>query len=127
MWMINRYLLIDSRPRKMALVLPSALPRPLLSSILDTIFNNFQSPTISLLSAPVLATVAAGLRAALVVDIGWAETVVNSIYEYREVQCRRSIRASKLLGQEMLKLLEEGILRMFPDKAKGFNEEVDRI
>lgn len=89
----------------MALVLPTAIPQPLLFTILDTIFSNHQPPTISLLSAPVLATVAAGLRAALVVDIGWAETVVTGIYEYREVACRRTVRASKLLCREMLKLL----------------------
>jgi actin-related protein len=57
------------------------------------------------MSAPVLTTVAAGLRTALVVDIGWAETVVTSIYEYREVQCRRSIRATKLLAQEMSRVV----------------------
>jgi actin-related protein len=89
----------------MALVLPSTLPLPLLSTTLDTLFNNFQPPTISLMSAPVLTTVAAGLRAALVVDIGWAETLVTSVYEYREVQCRRSIRATRLLAQETLRVI----------------------
>ena len=101
----SRYLLIDSRPRRMALVLPSALPLPLLSTILDSLFTNFQPPTVSLMSAPVLTAVAAGLRAATVVDIGWAETTVTSVYEYREVQCNRSIRASKLFGEEMFKML----------------------
>jgi actin-related protein len=94
----------------MALVLPTALPQPLLSTILDTLFNGFQPPTISLMSAPVLATVAAGLRAALVVDIGWAETVITGIYEYREIHCRRTIRASKLLCREMLNLLGAAVL-----------------
>ena len=61
------------------------------------------------MSAPVLTTVAAGLRSALVVDIGWAETVVTCIYEFREVQCRRSTRASKVLGDEMLKMLANAI------------------
>ena len=59
------------------------------------------------MSAPVLTTVAAGLRAAMVVDIGWAETIITGIYEYREVQCSRSVRASKLLGEEMFKLLAQ--------------------
>src|SRR3569833_3590136 len=67
----HRYLLIDSRPRRVVLVLPSSLPVPLLSTTLDTIFNRFQSPTISLVSAPVMAAAAAGVRAALVVDLGW--------------------------------------------------------
>ena len=89
----------------MVLVLPSALPLPLLSTILDSLFTNFQPPTVSLMSAPVLTAVAAGVRAAMVVDIGWAETVVTSVYEYREIQCSRSIRASKMFGEEMFKML----------------------
>ncbi|QSZ29507.1 hypothetical protein DSL72_004021 [Monilinia vaccinii-corymbosi] len=101
----TKYLLIDSRPRKVTLALPSTLPSPLLSTILDTIFTNFQSPNISLHSAPALTTVAAGLRAAMVVDIGWTETIVTGVYEFREVLSRRSIRATKLLGQEMRRLL----------------------
>lgn len=91
----------------MSLVIPSALPLPLLSTLLDTLFTNFQPPTISLMSAPVLATVAAGLRSALVVDIGWSETLVTGIYEFREVQCTRSVRAMKLFGEAMFKLLAD--------------------
>ncbi|ESZ92498.1 hypothetical protein SBOR_7123 [Sclerotinia borealis F-4128] len=101
----TKFLLIDSRPKKVALALPSTLPSPLLSTILDTMFTNFQSTNISLHSAPALTTVAAGLRAALIVDIGWAETIVTGIYEFREVSSHRSIRATKLLGHEMRKLL----------------------
>jgi actin-related protein len=110
----------------MALVLPPMLPLPLLSTILDTIFNNFQPPTISLLSAPVLTTVAAGLRAALVVDIGWAETVVTGIYEYREVLSHRTIRASKLLSSEMLKFLGKALLSVIkqaPENTTDMDEK----
>ncbi|EPE32595.1 Actin-like ATPase [Glarea lozoyensis ATCC 20868] len=89
----------------MTLILPSALPLPLLSTILDTLFTNFQAPTISLLSSPALSTAAAGLRSGLVVDVGWRETVVTSVYEYREVQTLRSTRATKLLGEEILMML----------------------
>jgi len=89
----------------MVLAIPSALPLPLLSTILDTIFTSFQSPSLSLMSAPVLTTVAAGLRSGLVVDIGWAETVVTVVYEYREVESHRSIRAMKMLGEAMFKML----------------------
>lgn len=101
----TKYLLIDSRPRKMALALPTDLPTPLLSTILDTLFNVFQSSTISLMSAPMLITAAAGLRAALVVDLGWAETTVTGVYEYREVVCRRSVRGARCLSLEVLKML----------------------
>ncbi|KAI9046698.1 hypothetical protein LZ554_009437 [Drepanopeziza brunnea f. sp. 'monogermtubi'] len=102
-------LLVDSRPRRMLVVIPSALPLPLLSTILDTLFTNFQPPTISLMSAPVLTAVAAGLRSALVVDIGWVETVVTAVYEYREVQCTRSVRGMKMLGEATFKMLAEAI------------------
>ena len=106
---VCRYLLVDSRPRRMNLVLPSGLPLPLLSAVLDTLFANFQPPTISLMSAPVLTTVAAGLRSALIVDIGWAETVVTGVYEFREVQCTRSVRASKVFGEAVFKLLADDL------------------
>ncbi|KAI6711143.1 hypothetical protein PZA11_000986 [Diplocarpon coronariae] len=105
----TKFLLIDSRPRRMLLAVPSALPLPLLSTILDALFTNFQPPTISLMSPPVLTAVAAGLRSALVVDIGWAETVVTGVYEYREVQCTRSVRGMKTLGEATFKMLAEAV------------------
>ncbi|KAI1189276.1 actin-domain-containing protein [Nemania serpens] len=100
-----RYLLVDSRPRKIVLVLPPTLPIPLLSSTLNTIFHHFQAPTVSLLSSPVMAAFAAGTRSALVVDLGWHETTVTAVYEYREVQSWRTTRAGKLLVEETYELL----------------------
>lgn len=117
---IDRYLLIDSRPRRMVAVLPPSIPHPLLSTTLDTIFGRFQSPSVSLLSAPVAAAVAAGLRSALVVDLGWAETVVTSVYEYREVSSSRSMRAGRLLVQNVHDLLAAIISPDYDEKdAKG--------
>jgi len=52
-----------------------------------------------------MCAVAAGLRSGLVVDIGWAETIVTAIYEYRECHSNRSVRAMKLLMKEMGRLL----------------------
>jgi actin-related protein len=76
------------------------------------------------MSAPVLTTVAAGLRAAMVVDIGWAETVVTAIYEYREVQCSRSVRASRLFGEEMFKMLAQLVdPAAFRDNATEISRE----
>ncbi|SPO05702.1 related to actin-related protein RO7 [Cephalotrichum gorgonifer] len=74
----SKHLLIDSKPRRAALVLPSSLPLPLLSTTLDVLFNHFQSPMVSLLSSASMSTLSSGLRSALVVDLGWAETVVTS-------------------------------------------------
>ncbi|CAK7211637.1 hypothetical protein SEUCBS140593_001238 [Sporothrix eucalyptigena] len=116
----TKYLLIDSRPRRMVAVLPPAIPLPLLSTTLDTIFGRFQSPSVSLLSSPVAAAVAAGLRSALVVDLGWAETVVTSVYEYREVSSTRSVRAGRMLIQSVHDLLAGIIDPEYVEKdAKG--------
>lgn len=119
----TKFLLLDSRPRRLALVLPSILPLPLLSTILDTLFESFQAPTISLLSSPAVTTLAAGLRTALIIDIGWAETVVTGIYEHREVHSERSIRASKWLGQEMLKMLAMSLQGSSAKKETGSEPE----
>ncbi|CAG8977723.1 hypothetical protein HYALB_00012158 [Hymenoscyphus albidus] len=118
-------LLIDSRPRKVSLILPSAFPLPLLSTVLDTMFANFQSPTISLMSSPVLCTISAGLRSALLVDIGWAETVVSAIYELREVQSTRSVRATKWLGKEMSRVLSKLIEPNAPQRVSETSEMVE--
>ncbi|KAG6065027.1 hypothetical protein E4U32_007835 [Claviceps aff. humidiphila group G2b] len=101
----TRFLLLDSRPRKIGLVLDSALPIPLLSSVLDTLFTSFQTPVVSLMSAPAMVAVGAGLRSALVIDMGWNETVMTSVYEYREVKASRTVRAGRSLNEELYKLI----------------------
>ncbi|KAK3683877.1 hypothetical protein B0T22DRAFT_469074 [Podospora appendiculata] len=101
----TKYLLIDSRPRRIACVIPSGLSIPLLSVTLDSLFGRFQSPTVSLLSPPVSLAIGAGVRSALVIDLGWAETVVTAVYEYREVQCNRSIRGGRMLTEQTHRFL----------------------
>lgn len=78
------------------------------------------------MSSPALCTIAAGLRSALVVDIGWAETVVSAIYELREVQCTRSIRATKLLGKEMSMMLDK-LIKPNPPKKSEEGEDGEAI
>lgn len=121
-----RYLLIDSRPRRMVCVLPSGLPIPHLSAALDTIFGRFQPPTISLLSSPLALAVGAGVRSALVVDLGWSGTVVTSVYEYREVSSRRSIRGGRMLVEQTHKLiakhLSQGEKALGSDPSDGSQE-----
>jgi actin-related protein len=97
---------------------------PLLSTILDTMFNRFQSPYISLISAPVMCAAAAGVRSALVVDMGWAETVATSIYEYREVSCSRSIRAGKMLVNAVHKLLARALREQAGMSAREEGEQL---
>lgn len=123
----TRYLLIDSKPRKVCLVLPPALPLPILSSVLDTIFHRFQAPSVSLLSSPVTTTFAAGIRSALVVDIGWNETTVTGIYEYREVNSWRTTRAGKMLLQETRNLLAEVIDGSAPGSARGRSTGTENV
>ncbi|KAL5049219.1 hypothetical protein BDW71DRAFT_176362 [Aspergillus fruticulosus] len=101
----NKYLLTDAGSARLVLVLPSVIPHPLLSSLLTTLFNRWRIPSISLLTSATMAATAAGLRSALVVDIGWAETIVSGIYEYREVTTKRSTRAMRSLMQEMGRML----------------------
>ncbi|KAK2041156.1 actin-like ATPase domain-containing protein [Colletotrichum somersetense] len=107
---LNKFLLIDSRPRRTCLVLSSSTPLPLLSTTLDVLFHRFQAPTVSLMSSAVMSTVGAGTRSALVVDLGWAETAVTSVYEYREVRTSRSVRGGKMLVNETHNLLQDALL-----------------
>lgn len=102
---VDRYLLIDSRPRRVVAVLPAGIPVPLIATTLDTLFNRFHAPSVSLMSSPVACAISSGVRSALVVDIGWAETVITAVYEYREVQSSRTIRAGKALVENTHKLV----------------------
>lgn len=93
----NDYLLSDIGSARLVLVLPSTLPHPLLSTVISTLFDRWKYSKISLLPSPTMTAVGAGLRSALVVDIGWAETVVTAISEYREILIRRTTRAMRAL------------------------------
>ncbi|EEQ84108.1 hypothetical protein RJZ56_000568 [Blastomyces dermatitidis] len=97
----NKYLLTDAGSSRLVIVLPPIVPHPLLSCLLSTIFNRWRYPSITLLPSAAMAAISAGLRAALVVDIGWEETTVTGLYEYREIQSKRSTRAMKFLMRKM--------------------------
>ncbi|KAB8349509.1 hypothetical protein FH972_023535 [Carpinus fangiana] len=97
----------DARKRTHLVAVPSNLPLPLLSVILEALFNHAPPPpTICLLTAPVLSLVAAGLRSGLVIDIGWRETTVTAVYEYREIKHARSTRAMKATHWTLTLLLK---------------------
>lgn len=102
----TKYLLLDPKSRRLVVVVPSVMPHPLLNILLGTLFGNFSMSSITLLSPPILSTVAAGCRSGLVVDIGWRETTVTGIYEYREVSHSRTTRAMRTVTLAMAKLLE---------------------
>lgn len=106
--------LMDTKSRKSVLALPPCLPHPLIEAILRTLFTGpHQPPSVYVVGNPLLCTVAAGLRSALVVDIGWHETTVTALCEYREVLQRRTDRAAKMLSQSTAEMLEEAL----PDKT----------
>lgn len=101
----NQSLLTDAGTSRLVLVLPSLMSHPLLSSLLSTLFSRWRFPSVTLLSSATMSATAAGLRSALVVDIGWAETTATAIYEYREMATNRTTRSMKHLMQEMGRLL----------------------
>lgn len=102
-----QHLLLASKSKRVVLVLPSLMPLPLLSSLISCLFNNFQMPGITMLPAPTMAVVSAGLRSAIVVDIGWHETSISAIYEFREVFQRKTTRAMSLVTDHMRKMLQK--------------------
>jgi hypothetical protein len=103
----NKYLLTDAGNARLVLILPSVMPHPLLSALLTTLFNRWRFPIITLLPSAAMVAAGAGLRSALVVDLGWAETVVTAIYEYREIGTKWSTRAMKLLMQNTGRMLSK--------------------
>jgi actin-related protein len=97
----NKHLLTDVGSARLLLVVPSILPHPLLSTVIGTLFNRWKYSSITLLPSPTMAALGAGVRSALVVDIGWSETIATGIYEYREIATRRSIRSMQSLLKEL--------------------------
>ncbi|KAJ5750181.1 hypothetical protein N7533_007209 [Penicillium manginii] len=96
----NQYLLTDAGTSRLVLALPALMPHPLLSSLLSILFSRWRFPSVTLLPSATMSATAAGLRSALVVDLGWAETTVTGIYEYREAVTKRSTRAMRALMLE---------------------------
>jgi actin-related protein len=111
----------------MVAVLPSGVPLPLLATALDTLFNRFHAPAVSLLSSTVACAISAGVRSALVVDMGWSETVVTGVYEYREVQSSRSVRAGKLLADNTHKLLADALGKTPPPDGDGAEKKPEHV
>ena len=96
------HLQLDAKPRKAVLAIPSLLPTPLLEVMLKVLFTHYtQPPAISILTTPILSCVSAGLRDALVVELGWEETTVTAVGEYKSISQRRSTRAGKALVQKV--------------------------
>lgn len=123
------FLQLDAKPRKAILTLPSMLPTPLLEVALKVLFGHYtQPPSVALLTNPTMCCVSAGLRNALVIDIGWEETVATAVGEYKEVAQRRTIRAAKMLTREMGNAIEAALKSHGKDDADAritFSEAED--
>jgi len=102
----NKHLLTDAGTARLVVVLPSLVPHPVLSTVLTLLFERWKYTTITLLPAPTMAALGAGLRSALVVDIGWEETVITPVYEYRELQTHRTRRGMKSVTCSLGQVLE---------------------
>lgn len=99
---------LDQKLRKAILVVPTLLPTRILDVALNVLFNHYtQPPSITLLSSPVASCVSAGLRNSLVIDIGWEESVVTAIGEYKIIDERRSTRADRMLVDLTSHMLSE--------------------
>ena len=70
----GRYLLIDSKSRKVIVSEGTLLPYRIKEAICRVLFTYFQVPSITFLNSHVLALVSTGMRTGIVVDIGWHET-----------------------------------------------------
>jgi actin-related protein len=104
----STHLLLDAtRTRKVALVASSQLPRPLLEMSLSSLFGALQCINVTLFPSNTMAVAAAGLRSGLVIDLGWAETSVSAIFEYREVSQKTSTRGSKMMVEAYAKMILE--------------------
>ncbi|RMD40108.1 hypothetical protein DV735_g5025, partial [Chaetothyriales sp. CBS 134920] len=125
----HKHLLTDAGTARLVLVLPSLVPLPVLSSMLTVLFERWKFPSITLLPSPTTCTVAAGLRSALVVDIGWEETVVTPVYECRELASRRSIRGMKRLVGAMKEKLQAvaGQQHTVVDHAHPLRQDFDFV
>ena len=105
----SKYLLLEAKLRRVILVVSTSMPHPYLSLILSLLFNNFQVPGVALASPPTMAVLAAGQRSGLVVDVGWHETSVTAIDEFREVYERRNTCAMRTATCQMARLLDRAL------------------
>lgn len=103
----NKYLLVNAGTARLVLVLPSLLAHLLLERVLTLLFDRWDYSTITLLPSPTMSAGSAGLRSALVVDVGWEGTVVTPLHEYRELRVARTSRSMKMLIEEATNALTD--------------------
>ena len=119
----TRHLLSDAKSKRLILIIPSIMPHPLLSCILNIMFIKFHALSITLLSHPIVCLAASGCRSGLVVDIGWSETIVTGLYEYREISQSRTTRAMKAVTKDMAHVIQLHSRTPVPDASRLIQED----
>lgn len=77
----HRYLVTESRSRKVIVVENPLLPDPIKRIITDVLLDNLQVRSMSFASSPVLSLMASGRTTGLVVDVGFHESTVIPVCE----------------------------------------------
>ena len=102
----NKYLLLDSKTRRIVLLVKTEMDVGVLSKVVKSLFVHFQMPAVMLLQEPVMAVVGAGVRSGVVLDVGWNEAVINVVYEMRVVgtgtRSRRGVRTYRDIWRKFL-------------------------
>ncbi|KAK9236908.1 hypothetical protein V1525DRAFT_378498 [Lipomyces kononenkoae] len=114
-----KYLLLDGKSRKVVILENPMMSVQLKKLIAFVLFNYFQSISVTYMLSPVCSMLAAGARTALVVDIGWHETTVTPIYDYKPIlsAVQSTTRAGKRLHD-----IVSGILNEFTSVPPSFDE-----
>ncbi|KAK9477086.1 actin-domain-containing protein [Lipomyces japonicus] len=94
-----KYLLLDGKSRKVIILESAFMSIKLKQAITFVLFNYFQSISVTFLQSSICALFSAGARSGLIVDIGWHETVIVPIFDYRPLFhfVQTSNRAGKYL------------------------------
>lgn len=116
------HLQLDQKSRRVTLVVPSMTPTRIVEIALTILFAHFtQPPAVTLFSTPIMCCVGAGLRDALVVEIGWEESVVTAIGEYKVIAERRSVRGGEVLVKAVAKYLDSEARKLKPPLERSID------
>jgi len=124
----NKYLLLDSKTRRIVLLVKTEMDVGVLSKVVKSLFVHFQMPAVMLLQEPVMAVVGAGVRSGVVLDVGWNEAVVNVVYEMRVVgPGKRSRRGGRTYRDIWRKFLQDEYSSSSSSSSSGGASEDNEI
>jgi actin-related protein len=100
-------LLVDIKLQRVIVLSPTLLPTPIKRVICKVLCSTFLASSVIFHPQSVCTVIAAGIRAGLVVDIGYTQTVVTPVYDLRELVPRT--RFSVRCGKHNLENVENGM------------------